>query len=80
MKKSRDDYLTLFFISIIGFYIFIALAFPMYSILSKSFEEKVDTHSISTFDDIGLPPEIYDQPEYLNFSEDKLLLVNDFCD
>ena len=49
-------------------------------ILSKSFEEKVDTHSISTFDDIGLPPEIDDQPEYLNFSEDKLLLVNDFCD
>lgn len=40
MKKSRDDYLTLFFISIIGFYIFIALAFPMYAILSKSFENK----------------------------------------
>ena len=38
MKKSRDDYLTLFFISIIGIYIFIALAFPMYAILSKSFE------------------------------------------
>ena len=40
MKKSRDDYLTLFFISIIGIYIFIALAFPMYAILSKSFENK----------------------------------------
>ena len=40
MKKSRDDYLTLFFISIIGTYIFIALAFPMYAILSKSFENK----------------------------------------
>ena len=40
MKKSRDDYLTLFFISMIGFYIFIALAFPMYAILSKSFENK----------------------------------------
>ena len=49
-------------------------------ILSKSFEEKVDTHNISTFDDIGLPPEIDDQPEYLNFSKDKLLLVNDFCE
>ena len=43
MKKSRDDYLTLFFISIIGFYIFIALAFPMYAILSKSFENKDGT-------------------------------------
>ncbi len=40
MKKSRDDYLTLFFISIIGFYILISLAFPMYAILSKSFENK----------------------------------------
>ncbi len=40
MKKSRDDYLTIFFISIIGIYIFIALAFPMYAILSKSVENK----------------------------------------
>ena len=42
-------------------------------ILPKSFDEKVDTHNISTFDDIGLPPEMDDQPEYLNFSKDKLL-------
>ena len=40
MKKSKDDYLTIFFISIIGIYIFIALAFPMYAILSKSVENK----------------------------------------
>ena len=40
MKKSRDDYLTLFFISLIGIYILISLAFPMYAILSKSFENK----------------------------------------
>ena len=40
MKKSRDDYLTIFFISIIGIYILIALAFPMYAILSKSVENK----------------------------------------
>ena len=40
MKKSKDDYLTIFFISIIGIYIFIALAFPMYAIFSKSVENK----------------------------------------
>ena len=40
MKKSRDDYLTLFFISLIGIYILISLAFPMYAISSKSFENK----------------------------------------
>ena len=40
MKKSKDDYLIIFFISIIGIYILIALAFPMYAILSKSVENK----------------------------------------
>jgi len=40
MKKSRDDYLTVFFIGIAALYILASLAFPMYSILSKSFENK----------------------------------------
>ena len=40
MKKSRDDYLTIFFIAIAATYILATLALPMYAILSKSIENK----------------------------------------
>ena len=40
MKKSRDDYLTIFFIGIAALYILASLALPMYAILSKSIENK----------------------------------------
>ena len=40
MKKSRDDYLTILFISVTAIYMLIALAFPMYAILSKGLQNK----------------------------------------
>ena len=40
MKKSKDDYLTVFFIGIAATYILVSLALPMYAILSKSIENK----------------------------------------
>ena len=40
MKKSRDDYLTILFISITALYMCVALAFPMYAILSKGLQNK----------------------------------------
>ena len=40
MKKSRDDYLTILFISITALYMCVALAFPMYAILSKGLQDK----------------------------------------
>jgi len=40
MRKSRDDYLTIFFIGIAALYILASLALPMYAILSKSIENK----------------------------------------
>ena len=40
MKKSRDDYLTILLISVTAIYMLIALAFPMYAILSKGLQNK----------------------------------------
>jgi len=40
MKKSKDDYLTILFISVTAIYMLIALAFPMYAILSKGLQNK----------------------------------------
>ncbi|GIS66407.1 MAG: hypothetical protein CM1200mP5_1910 [Candidatus Pelagibacterales bacterium] len=40
MKKSRDDYLTILLIAVTAIYMFIALAFPMYAILSKGLKIK----------------------------------------
>ncbi len=37
-KSSKDDRQMLFFVLIIGLYLLVALAFPLYAILSKSFE------------------------------------------
>ena len=37
-KPSKDDKQMLFFVLIIGLYLLVALAFPLYAILSKSFE------------------------------------------
>ena len=39
-KKSRDDHLTRLFMGVVTLYIFVALALPMYAILSKSFRDK----------------------------------------
>jgi len=40
MKKSRDDYLTILLIAVTAIYMLIALAFPMYAILSKGLQNK----------------------------------------
>ena len=40
MKKSRDDYLTILLITVTAIYMLIALAFPMYGILSKGLQNK----------------------------------------
>ena len=40
MKKSRDDYLTILLITVTAIYMLIALAFPMYAILSKGLQNK----------------------------------------
>jgi len=40
MKKSRDNYLTILLISVTAIYMLIALAFPMYAILSKGLQNK----------------------------------------
>ena len=40
MKKSKDDYLTILLIAVTAIYMLIALAFPMYAILSKGLQNK----------------------------------------
>ena len=40
MKKSKDDYLTILLITVTAIYMLIALAFPMYAILSKGLQNK----------------------------------------
>ena len=41
MKKSRDDYLTVLLIAVTAIYMLIALAFPMYAILSKGLQNNI---------------------------------------
>ena len=80
MKKSRDDYLTILFISITALYMCVALAFPMYAILSKGLQDKDGVfigfqNYITYFESPALVYSIYNSLDQILFLKSKVFNI-----